>query len=127
MLYQNLKVKYSVISTIQCLKFFVLLTKLDPFYCLHVWFIGKRFNQILLFSVDNIIYEHNEVVYLVCHKSFSQRNVNSILYIICEQLWLEQVYITLISYHLISLITLLLTFKYWSVIQNEPVNHFIHK
>lgn len=48
--------------------------------------IALSFNQMLFSSVDDIIYEHIESVYLVCHESFCQRNGSSILYIICKQL-----------------------------------------
>lgn len=36
----------------------------------------------LLAFIDNIIYEHDESVYLVCQGSFGQRNGYSLLYII---------------------------------------------
>lgn len=45
-------------------------------------FIGISFNQLLLAFIDNIIYEHDESVYLVCQESFGQRSGYSLLYII---------------------------------------------
>lgn len=48
--------------------------------------IALSFNQ-MFSSVDDIIYEHIESVYLVCHESFCQRNGNFLQYIIiCKQI-----------------------------------------
>lgn len=42
-----------------------------------MWFIGISFNQTVLFSVDDIICEHQKLVYLVCHVSFCQGKTSS--------------------------------------------------
>lgn len=63
--------------------YFVKKKKVEPCYCLHMCFISIRFNQILL-SVENIFYEHIELVHFV-QKTFCEKNGNYILYFMCKQ------------------------------------------
>lgn len=48
------------------LLFFCYVKPLEPWFCLRWYCIGNWF--ILVFSVDKVIYQHNETVYLVCHE-----------------------------------------------------------
>lgn len=50
-------------------KFSVLKTNLDSCYSIHMCDINMSFNQILFFSVNNIINEHFESVHRVFHVS----------------------------------------------------------
>lgn len=52
------KLESQILSYNQDTKFYF-----KSWYCLHMCSIGKSFNQMLLSSVDDIIYEHIESVY----------------------------------------------------------------
>lgn len=66
MFYKNLEVKYQVTGKIQSLKCFVMKTKLEYCYCLHMCSVDISFNQMVF--VECITYDPIESVCLVFHE-----------------------------------------------------------